>query len=357
MRSVVSLFALATAAVADLSGQAPGAVHHFHDLADGVFVAEPLYGGGNSTVIVNGDYVVVVDAQGTEAAARALISEIRRRTDAPVRYLVNTHWHGDHHGGNAAFKRAFPTVTILAGSGAREDIRIRSNAEIREVAPFLRELMRPAENHLAEGIRDGRSLTNTQLQELETFVSEEVEFLNNVPPGFRYTEPDTELDAAVELTDGGRRVVIMPTGPAHTRGDVVVLLPDDGILVAGDILTVPYVVPRSGFPKRYSRVLDELLAEAPSVIVPGHGPPADHGELAGTMADFLTTVVEHSERARAQGHDAEAAVQSALADTRIATFEERIQWDAPGGLTFLSFADLVAMTVRRAYAEADLPTG
>src|SRR5687768_11083925 len=73
-------------------------------LADGVYVfvqREPLMSpiDGNTTVIINDADVVVVDSKATPATAREVIAEIRKLTDKPVRFLINTHWHGDHHYG------------------------------------------------------------------------------------------------------------------------------------------------------------------------------------------------------------------------------------------------------------------
>jgi glyoxylase-like metal-dependent hydrolase (beta-lactamase superfamily II) len=69
---------------------------------------------GNSIVVTSNDGVLVFDANGTPAAARAVIAEIRKITNKPVKYLVFSHWHWDHWYGAEAYKEAFPDVQIIS---------------------------------------------------------------------------------------------------------------------------------------------------------------------------------------------------------------------------------------------------
>ncbi|HEX6214453.1 MAG TPA: MBL fold metallo-hydrolase, partial [Vicinamibacterales bacterium] len=69
---------------------------------------------GNTTVIVGERGVLVVDSSYLPSSAAEDIAQIRRWTDRPVRYLLNTHWHPDHQRGNSAYVDAFPDVTIVA---------------------------------------------------------------------------------------------------------------------------------------------------------------------------------------------------------------------------------------------------
>src|SRR5215207_1350564 len=107
--------ALAAACWLASQGAAYGQAEKFEfvKVAEGVYAAvrsEPLAEpvDGNSVVIVNDDDVVVVDANFTPSSARAVLAGIRRLTAKPVRYVVNTHWHGDHVFGNQVYREAFP---------------------------------------------------------------------------------------------------------------------------------------------------------------------------------------------------------------------------------------------------------
>ena len=68
---------------------------------------------GNSVAVVGEEGVLVVDSGHFPSATRRIIGEIRSLAKAPVRYLVNTHWHGDHIRGNAVYREAFPAVSEL----------------------------------------------------------------------------------------------------------------------------------------------------------------------------------------------------------------------------------------------------
>src|SRR5215211_4182806 len=69
---------------------------------------------GNTAVIVGERGVLVVDSSYLPSNAAEDIAQIRRWTDRPVRYLLNTHWHPDHQRGNSAYVDAFPDVAIVA---------------------------------------------------------------------------------------------------------------------------------------------------------------------------------------------------------------------------------------------------
>jgi glyoxylase-like metal-dependent hydrolase (beta-lactamase superfamily II) len=90
-------------------------------VAPGVYavIAKPGIA-SNSAFIVNQDDVVVVDTHLRPSWARETIAEIKKVTDKPVRYVINTHWHRDHVQGNQAYRDAFgPGVTIIQQDLAR----------------------------------------------------------------------------------------------------------------------------------------------------------------------------------------------------------------------------------------------
>src|SRR5438128_729214 len=95
-------------------------------IADGVYaaIARPQYKiNCNAAVIVNEDGVLVVDSHSKPSAARALIAEVKKLTNKPVRYVVNSHFHWDHAQGNQAYPSAFPRdVTIISSEATRENL-------------------------------------------------------------------------------------------------------------------------------------------------------------------------------------------------------------------------------------------
>ena len=75
---------------------------------------------GNSVAILSDDGVLVFDSSATPETAATVLAEIRKLTDKPVRYLVNSHWHWDHWGGNQTYLAAFPGLQIITHEKTRE---------------------------------------------------------------------------------------------------------------------------------------------------------------------------------------------------------------------------------------------
>ncbi|MBW8768240.1 MAG: MBL fold metallo-hydrolase, partial [Gemmatimonadetes bacterium] len=128
---------LASAALVDAAGQPattrPRTVAEYPSIltyrteriADGVYAfitpeERSSFQAGNSIAIVGDDGVLVFDTGNIPSMTKRQIGEIRRITDKPVRYVVNSHWHPDHTLGNAEYRAAFPGVTIIGTSATRE---------------------------------------------------------------------------------------------------------------------------------------------------------------------------------------------------------------------------------------------
>src|SRR6478609_772059 len=96
-------------------------------VADGVYAAisKPAYKVNcNAVIILLGDSVLVVDTHSKPSAARALIAQIKKLTDKPVRYVVNTHFHWDHYQGNEAYPSSWPAgIEIISSEATRQNIQ------------------------------------------------------------------------------------------------------------------------------------------------------------------------------------------------------------------------------------------
>src|SRR5262245_44260821 len=96
-------------------------------VADGVYaaIAKPAYKVNcNAVIIFLGDSVLVVDTHSKPSAARALVAQIKKLTDKPVRYVVNTHFHWDHYQGNEAYPSSWPAgIEIISSEATRNNIQ------------------------------------------------------------------------------------------------------------------------------------------------------------------------------------------------------------------------------------------
>src|SRR5215510_4045818 len=96
-------------------------------VADGVYAAisKPAYKVNcNAVIIFLGDSVLVVDTHSKPSAARSLIAQIKKLSDKPVRYVVNTHFHWDHYQGNEAYPSSWPAgIEIISSEATRNNIQ------------------------------------------------------------------------------------------------------------------------------------------------------------------------------------------------------------------------------------------
>lgn len=191
----------------------------------------------NAGFVVTPAGVVVIDALGSPPLARRLLAEIGKVTPQPVRHVIVTHYHADHIYGLQVFKQAGATVHAHAaarGYLGSDTARLRLAASREELFPWVDE--------------------HTRLVEADHWLG----------------LPDPAAD--FELALGGVRFLVRPVGPAHTPEDLVVYLPDPGVLYGGDLLfrgRIPFVGQADS--RAWIAALDRLLALKPRVLVPGHG--------------------------------------------------------------------------------------
>jgi glyoxylase-like metal-dependent hydrolase (beta-lactamase superfamily II) len=206
----------------------------------------------NAGFIVTAGGVVVIDALASPAQGAALVRTIRTVTREPIRWLVLTHHHPDHHFGASVLRRAGARVI------AHPDVATGVDEQSREAAESAWTLV----------------VGKAQMA------------------GFRYADvPDVAVTAADTLRLGGTTIVIAHPwqGSAHTAGDLIVWLPAERVVFAGDLLIedgVTMVV--DGSSRGLVAALDALAGLEPRIAVPGHGAvPADPGALIARTRDYI----------------------------------------------------------------------
>ena len=230
---------------------------------------------GNTGVIVGPDGVLVIDATYYPSRARADVALVRRITDKPVRWLVNTHWHGDHTHGNAVYRDAFPGLVIVGARENREFIAVNQERFPRSVgAPgsVQRTTLAYLEGVMASG-RDttGHLLTPDERRRLARIVAEKRTELAELAT-VKVAPPDLLFDGSMALQLGARRVELRDQGHANSPHDVTIYLPAEGVLFTGDIVVHPVPYAFQSYPLPWIDVLRNLEAMRVTALVPGHGP-------------------------------------------------------------------------------------
>lgn len=266
---------------------APDSVFDVHRLADGVWAAvvrpdAPAHAFANSLVVVGDEAALIVDTQQSPVAARELVDAVARLTDAPVRWIVNTHRHGDHHNGTVAWVRAYPAATVVSHVATRDWIEAEGEASLRREREAVRRRLAEASAALegsgpAEGASRRRLRRRVRLLERYTGVLDTLEL---VPA-------DVTFRGEMEIDLGGRTVRLLDMGAAHSEADVVVQVPDAGVTAAGDLLEdgLPYV--EDSDPAGWLRALVRLKRLETRAWLPGHGSvQRDRALLRGHLRTF-----------------------------------------------------------------------
>jgi glyoxylase-like metal-dependent hydrolase (beta-lactamase superfamily II) len=228
----------------------------------------------NVGVIIGEDGVLVVDSDYLPSRARADIALIRTVTNKPVKYLVNTHWHGDHTHGNGVYRRTFPNLTIV---GARENGHFISINQARYASAVLapasaqRKTLAVLEPIYASGKdTSGRVLSAGERQRLGAILTNlrfELVDIANV----EVAPPTMLFDRELELDLGKRRVILHDWGRANSPADVTAYVPDAEVLFTGDIMVSPVPFTGGSYPTLWIDVLKRIEAIPVKAMVPGHG--------------------------------------------------------------------------------------
>jgi cyclase len=175
--------------------------------------------GGNVAVYITDEGVILVDDK-FDQDHEQIVSKVKSVTNQPIKYIISTHHHADHSGGNAKF---LPTTEIISTLNAHNNIVEHKQA--------------------------------------------------NAPPGV--------LPARVVFTDethvflGGKEVIAKAVGRGHTNGDCVVYFPALRVLHTGDLMagTTPLIdYPGGGSLKEWPKTLDTAMKFDFDTVIPGHGP-------------------------------------------------------------------------------------
>ncbi|MBI3791878.1 MAG: MBL fold metallo-hydrolase, partial [Gemmatimonadetes bacterium] len=234
-------------------------------LAPGVWAVRPVDSVGfgmdaNSLVVEGRTGALVVDAQMSATSTRAVIAAVRAVTRRPVRYLVHTHWHDDHVAGAAEWQRAVPDIVIVGGTRMAADMATQGAknragflGQIPGTVAYLRDLA--AKRRGLDGAATDSTETAAYVRYaklIERFAAESA----LVP----HVAPTRTVDDSLVLELGARRVVARVIGAGHTAADVVVDVPDAGVIATGDLVITPVpFVGSTSFPRSYAATLGRLL--------------------------------------------------------------------------------------------------
>ncbi|MCU0810238.1 MAG: MBL fold metallo-hydrolase [Thiobacillaceae bacterium] len=186
----------------------------------------------NAGFVVTREGVVVFDALASPPLAKKLIGLIRETTDQPISHVIVSHYHADHFYGLQEFKALGATIwahRLAEGQTRSDDAALRLQQRKEALFPWVDE--------------------KTRLLEADHFIGGDIDFVV-----------------------GGVHFALRHVGPAHSAEDLAMMVKEDGVLYAGDLVfrgRVPFVGDADS--RSWIAALDKLIALEPKVLVPGHG--------------------------------------------------------------------------------------
>lgn len=186
----------------------------------------------NAGFVITPKGVVVIDALGSPVLAKKLIAEIKKISPKKIVAVIVTHYHADHVYGLQEFKRIGAKIYA-------------QNQGINYIS------------------------SDTAKQRL---IASRVDFAPWVNDATRLTGADVWIDQSYELDIGGTAFKISRVGPAHAPEDLMIFVPSEGVLFAGDLVfrgRIPFV--GNADSRGWLAALDEIEQLQPKIVIPGHG--------------------------------------------------------------------------------------
>ena len=307
---------------------------------------------GNSVAILSDDGVLVFDSSATPETAATVLAEIRKLTDKPVRYLVNSHWHWDHWGGNETYLAAFPELQIITHEKTRElMLTVEPRWNEKGLKEDLPQFLDGFEKQIAAA--KAKNAPPERIKAAEERLAVDRNFLAQ-KLALHKTYPNVTFSGSMTLMLGSREIQLLHA-QAITPGDTYLYLPKEKILITGDILLSPYPFAIGGtYPAEWLATLEKFAALVPSVIIPGHGDAETNTDfLRGNIALFRE-VMQQVKADKTKGMTIEQTAEALNRQSAELAAHIGIK-DAEAAGPFKDY--FLDVFVKRAYRELDGPLG
>lgn len=277
-------------------------------LAEGVWVGQrpdpmryPVV--ANSVIVVGDDGVLIFDGGGFPAQGEQVLAKVKDLTPLPVKYVVISHWHGDHNRGIFPILEAFPNAEVVGHSFTRAAMlgapmqtihKSEQSGEVKAIGDEVKQSL--AQNKFI----DGTPLKEGERAFFKRFVADNVAHQAEVMR-MRITPPTKTFETELTIRLGRRVVELRHFGPANTKGDAVMILPAERIVAAGDIVVEPIPYGFGSYPANWAKALKDIKAIGFKTLIPGHGALQTDARYVVLLIEALESVTRQVDAAVADG--------------------------------------------------------
>jgi cyclase len=270
-------------------------------LCDGVYAAIATPGQGawsNAGIVDLGEELLIFDSFATPSAGYELRKQAEEMTGKPVKYLINSHYHGDHVFGNQAFADTTIISTSLTRKWFEEKNKIVDlKTEIEEMEGYLNKLEKQIE------LTADRVMKASQINQYK-----EMEAILKDLPTIKLVLPTYLFEEKMVIEGSKRKVELHCFGGGHTPSDTFLYLPQEKIGFMSDLVTVDLHVPIYD-PEEFCAILKKVKLLDIETVVPGHGSPGGN-ELVCTLEKYLSFLIEKTKEAVKNGVPLEVFVSN-----------------------------------------------
>ncbi|WP_379144634.1 MBL fold metallo-hydrolase [Paenibacillus sp. sgz500992] len=274
-------------------------------VSEGVWAAIVIPGSGalgNASIIDLGDVTVVVDTFSLPQAAEFLRSEAELLTGKPVKYIVNTHYHGDHHYGNQVF-----AGSIIISTALTREVLVQGGA------PDLNTWQSGLRNQIEMLEQGEKAAADPRLREALGYeIADKAALLAATPMIHRVTASVT-FSRQLIIHGSARSITLLTYGGGHTESDAMVYIEDAKVLIAGDlILSHSHPAMLSGFTVAWIEILERIEREIDvNLVIPGHGGVTGRESIT-EMISYLTDIQAYAENAAQSGESADRWLEKGI---------------------------------------------
>ncbi len=250
-----------------LKGQETSGAFIITKITNHVYIAHPgrvKRINSTSTIIVSTDFLTVIESQTDMKMAAELIREIREKiSKLPIRYLVFSHSHGDHILGAGAFLQENPSITIIAQQKAAEHISLFATKEQQSWAKIVKQKSVDAKQLALNSIGEKKSYFLNVVDGLDIYYAD---IMSSI-----VVQPNLTFSDSLTLYDKGFQIQLKYLGAGHTPGDIIAFIPNDKVLVTGDLVHDFEPLFQDADPDSWIQILERIKQIDFDYFVGGHG--------------------------------------------------------------------------------------